>query len=64
MISHDKSRIEEIAPAFLRWVAIASQKASFSNSSVNEHGVALFSDSCWPPKETSGKPVEALSAAA
>jgi dipeptidase len=37
---------------------IAAWKAAFSDSFINEWGVALVSDSCWPSKEKEGALVE------
>ncbi len=44
--------------AFLWWETIAEWKASFSDDFVNEYGVAVVSDSCWPSKEEKGELVD------
>ena len=44
--------------AFLWWETIADWKASYSDDFVNEYGVAVVSDSCWPSKEQKGELVE------
>jgi dipeptidase len=55
-----RARIPQVAEtaAFLWWETIAEWKASYSDDFINEHGVAVVSDSCWPSKETKGELVD------
>jgi len=55
-----KAKIPQVAEtaAFLWWETIAEWKASYSDDFVNEYGVAVVSDSCWPSKEQKGELVE------
>lgn len=55
-----KARIPQVAEtiAYLWWETIAEWKASYSDDFVNEYGVAVVSDSCWPSKEQKGDLVE------
>jgi len=57
ILEEARARIPQVAEtaAFLWWETIASWKASFSDNFVNEWGVAIVSDSCWPSKETTGE---------
>jgi dipeptidase len=55
-----KAKIPQVAEtaAFLWWETIAEWKASYSDNFVNEYGVAVVSDSCWPSKEEKGELAE------
>jgi dipeptidase len=55
-----KARIPQVAEtaSYLWWETIAEWKASYSDNFVNEYGVAVVSDSCWPSKEQRGELVE------
>jgi dipeptidase len=54
------AKIPQVAEtaAYLWWETIADWKASYSDNFVNEYGVAVVSDSCWPSKEMHGELVE------
>jgi len=51
------AKIPQVAEtaAYLWWETIADWKASYSDNFVNEYGVAVVSDSCWPSKELHGE---------
>ena len=55
-----KAKIPQVTEtaAFLLWETIAEWKASYSDDFVNEYGVAVVSDSCWPSKELHGELLE------
>ena len=54
------AKIPQVAEtaAFLWWETIAAWKASYSDDSVNEYGVAVVSDSCWPSREQKGELID------
>jgi dipeptidase len=59
-LEEGKAKIPQVAEtaAYLWWETIADWKASYSDDFINEWGVAVISDSCWPSKETKGELVE------
>jgi dipeptidase len=59
-LEEGKAKIPQVAEtaAYLWWETIAEWKASYSDDFVNEYGVAVVSDSCWPSKEIKGELAE------
>ncbi len=57
VLEEGRARIPQVpeTAAFFWSETIASWKASFSDNFVNEWGVAIVSDSCWPSKEKQGE---------
>ncbi len=60
VLEEGRARIPQVpeTAAFFWSETIASWKASFSDNFVNEWGVAIVSDSCWPSKEKQGELAE------